>query len=965
MKRAWLVLPLLCLAAGIAYSDSSNLEGGVFIAHHPPGLQYSEGENWCARYFQDFAIDSCSEQSNRIDTQGDHSVWFVLAAWSEPKEWRGVEFGLAAYDSTICALTSWGPCFPGSSGLEIPTAGWPGPNDGTTLTATGAPWSGNFLPVYYFVSYAYYAGEIPLGVHPVTGFGGTANCDSLPQTWAAAAFGSMGILEDGVSACPEGLNTGDGFGGGAQPDGAGGYEEDDSGAGDTPPVAGNCADGELIIRFAPGVISFPEDDLNEPTSFSASLGDADLSLPALQSALAEVGAVSFATVAPNWRHLTPQRSRDIHGEPVKLIDFADVYRVGLSGAVSVNDAIARLQDEPGIIYAECDRITDFFTLPPNFPDDPLYGQQWHLENSGDGDCEEGVDLNAYEAWELCYVPQTPYSPHTKIGISDTAVNRTHPDLAPFICCTLSHSFPDSLQRPWWTPNAEGIHGTWVASLAGAGTHNNETGVASIPNLPPSFGDSMLVILRTEMPPAPPFPPYEGLALAGCEALDYVCGPVVDGSISIVNMSWGYYEWRNCYVYNRTLRDHCRNAFRKGISLVCAAGNERMPDAQHGCSNPDTAVAFPAAFPDYSVAVAAIDCAGHLYPYTPAYKVGSYIDLAGPGYGEVTADSGNTYQSQGWGTSGASPVVAGSIALLLGADPSLTNEDCSALLKLTARPIGDLAPWQVGAGLPQLDHALTWALPPCGVVHDSLLTSVYDADSLGQWSVSFMNADGVNTSAETWQAFEVVPYRITAHVQLPSNTHVLQVWPRGSRCDGWRLIDDHLDGNTDPHYDALFYENWARVVAWGGTSDCVFECYTYKVLGDTIRWVPFQVGDECRISYSYVACDSLPGDVSDEREDRGCLLRVLGSPIMTGGSARLRATLPRSGRLWLAVYGADGRLVRELARAQSTNAGSERIEWDLRDQEARTVPAGMYFVRMKAVLGKENVPVRATRVLVVR
>jgi hypothetical protein len=229
MKRAWFALLLLCLAAGSAFSDSSNLEGGVFIAHHPPGLQYSEGENWCARYFQNFAIDSCSEQNNRIDTQGDHSVWFVLAAWSEEKEWRGVEFGLAAYDSTICALTSWGPCFPDGGGLEIPTGGWPGPNDGTTLTATGDPWSGNFLPVYYFVSYAYYAGEIPLGVHPITGFGGTANCETPPQAWSAASFGSMGIFEDGVYACTEAA-SGDGgdspAGGGEQTEGQGDSEED-------------------------------------------------------------------------------------------------------------------------------------------------------------------------------------------------------------------------------------------------------------------------------------------------------------------------------------------------------------------------------------------------------------------------------------------------------------------------------------------------------------------------------------------------------------------------------------------------------------------------------------------------------------------------------------------------------------------------------------------------------------------
>jgi hypothetical protein len=184
----------------------------------------------------------------------------------------------------------------------------------------------------------------------------------------------------------------------------------------------------------------------------------------------------------------------------------------------------------------------------------------------------------------------------------------------------------------------------------------------------------------------------------------------------------------------------------------------------------------------------------------------------------------------------------------GADSSLTNEDCSSLLKLTANPISGLEPWQVGAGLPDLGRAMTWALPPCGVVHDSIRTTNYEADSLGQWSVSFMNVEGVNDTMETWQAFQVVPYRVSVTGTLPGGTHVLQVWPRGSRSAGWRLIDDRLDGNPNPHYDALFYDNWARVASWGGGTTRTFECYTYKVLGDTVKWVPFRIGDQYWLGY---------------------------------------------------------------------------------------------------------------------
>jgi hypothetical protein len=127
MRRA-ILLSVGLLMIGTAHGDSSNLEGGVLIAHHPAGLQYSAGTDWCQRYVEEFAIDSCSEQHNRIDLDGNEGqspVWFVLAAWTENKQWCGTEFGLGQYDPDVYAFTEWGPCSPGEN-LEIPTENWPG-----------------------------------------------------------------------------------------------------------------------------------------------------------------------------------------------------------------------------------------------------------------------------------------------------------------------------------------------------------------------------------------------------------------------------------------------------------------------------------------------------------------------------------------------------------------------------------------------------------------------------------------------------------------------------------------------------------------------------------------------------------------------------------------------------------------------------------------------------------------------
>ena len=67
-------------------------------------------------------------------------------------------------------------------------------------------------------------------------------------------------------------------------------------------------------------------------------------------------------------------------------------------------------------------------------------------------------------------------------------------------------------------------------------------------------------------------------------------------------------------------------------------------------------------------------------------------------------------------------------------------------------------------------------------------------------------------------------------------------------------------------------------------------------------------------------------------------------------ARLAATLrfasPRETRVSLALYDAGGRRIRPLASYRQT-AGEHAIAWDLRDDEGRTVGAGIYFLRLEA------------------
>ncbi|MCK4306458.1 MAG: hypothetical protein KAY24_19610, partial [Candidatus Eisenbacteria sp.] len=182
----------------------SMLVNGVFIAHYVPELAYTEAPDDACGDYDQYAITAAEDQLTRIDNDGTLSTWFVLAAWNGEREFCGTEFGLADFDPDIYAFYGYDACFP-VQGLQLPTGNWPGPVEGIALVATGTPWSGNFVPVYYFTGYAY-SGEtvIPLGIDPDPSklFGGFANCAPAPEAWHAICFGAMGINTPGAECDP-------------------------------------------------------------------------------------------------------------------------------------------------------------------------------------------------------------------------------------------------------------------------------------------------------------------------------------------------------------------------------------------------------------------------------------------------------------------------------------------------------------------------------------------------------------------------------------------------------------------------------------------------------------------------------------------------------------------------------------------------------------------------------------------
>ena len=190
MKRVLLSILALGLVTSSSWADSSNLSMGSLIAHYVPELGYSSDPpacGWCLEYEATYAISSFEAQNNRI----------------EEKVWCGTEFGFGDFNPAIFGFIEWAGCFPEGGGLEIPTAGWPGPNEGIAFVVTGTPWEGNFESVMWFGGYAYGnygSGVIPIAIDPPTNFAGFSNCVTPPQPYEVPAdrLGGLGINTDGI-----------------------------------------------------------------------------------------------------------------------------------------------------------------------------------------------------------------------------------------------------------------------------------------------------------------------------------------------------------------------------------------------------------------------------------------------------------------------------------------------------------------------------------------------------------------------------------------------------------------------------------------------------------------------------------------------------------------------------------------------------------------------------------------------
>jgi hypothetical protein len=128
-------------------------------------------------------------------------------------------------------------------------------------------------------------------------------------------------------------------------------------------------------------------------------------------------------------------------------------------------------------------IDFFFPLVPRqhearfIPNDLLFSQQWHLNNTGQGGGTPNVDANVIGAWDVLDSQNRPINGiGVTIAIVDDGLQFAHPDIAPAYQASSSFDFNDNDSNP--TPSAGDGHGTSAGGVAGA-RGNNSIGVSGV------------------------------------------------------------------------------------------------------------------------------------------------------------------------------------------------------------------------------------------------------------------------------------------------------------------------------------------------------------------------------------------------------------------------------------------------------------------------------------------------------
>ncbi len=507
-------------------------------------------------------------------------------------------------------------------------------------------------------------------------------------------------------------------------------------------------------------------------------------------------------------------ARDVHAISIRELPYAPGHFIFEStdsrGAWRIAEA---LRGRPGVLAAE--PILGRQQTRKLVPNDPFFGNQWHLLNRDKTGSAAGVDLNVTNVWEK-YRGQG-----INIAVVDDGVEMSHPDLLANIQPTLGYDYRDG-DADASSGGNDDFHGTQVAGVAAA-RGNNALGVVGV-----AF-EAGLAAIRL---------------VGGLDQTDVQNASAMlhqNQAIQISNNSWGAVDdGLTLDGPGRLMKLALETGTRtgregRGTIFVWPGGN--------GGQTQDNANYDGYANSIHTIAVAALNHQGQKASYS---EPGACLVLAAPSGleenglqgGIVTTDlTGEGGQNHGQafqdlpdkdytdyfgGTSAVTPMVSGVAALMLQANPNLGWRDVQEILIRSAVAVDPTdSDWMTnGSGL-HFNHKFGAGMVDAAAavklaerwVNLARQTNLF----LEQTNLTELIPDNnPNGLTRVFDLSHVAPVRVE-HVTVSVNiTHtrrgdlaVTLVSPAGTRS---RLAEKHLDSNEN-------YRDWTfmSVFHWGESS----------------------------------------------------------------------------------------------------------------------------------------------------
>lgn len=313
--------------------------------------------------------------------------------------------------------------------------------------------------------------------------------------------------------------------------------------------------------------------------------------------------------------------KETSDEPINEL----IEKVEVPKGESTDNLIEELEEQKDVEYAE----PNYLFKKMESPNDPAYIDQWHHKRLGTG-----------AAWT-----KTMGSKELIVAIIDDGIDRNHEDLKGKIV----NAYDTIRNRKHIIP--KGAHGTHIAGIIAGSANNGIGGTGVAPNVK-----------------LMPINVFDGEYADTADIIDAI-HYAVQQKANIINMSLGDTS------YSESLNKAVQEAYKKGVLIVAAAGNE-------GDMGENVQRVYPAAF-SHVISVAATNSSDKRPSYSNYH---STVDIAAPGDDILSTLPNGKY---GWmsGTSMATPMVAGVAALIWSHEPKLNKTEVEYRLYDSAVDLG--------------------------------------------------------------------------------------------------------------------------------------------------------------------------------------------------------------------------------------------------------------------------------------